>query len=95
MVEILSHNLHFMYTSDYFMNLANINVANQWDMETTANEIIKALEKIDGAWSVFGTCRLHKHFLIEGDECVVTTFVGDSLKSVVKPYSSTFFPCIW
>jgi hypothetical protein len=45
--------------------------------------------------NIFGICRLHKHFVLKENECVVTSKTPEGYLALVKPYSEKYYPWIW
>ena len=53
--------------------LGHIDVAQNYDMEKYATDIIIEMNEGLGEFK-YGIARLHKHFELKGNECVVITF---------------------
>lgn len=81
-----------LYTEEH-NGLAHINEAMHYDIDQYSKELIL---KMNRSFDVFkyGICRLHKHFDLEEDECVVTTYDPQERKyhSAVKPFDAAYLP---
>ena len=82
------------YSNNFYNNLTDIHEAHTWAMTEKSQKILDSMMEINKL-NVFGVCRLHKHFILKENECVVTSKTPEGYLAQVKPYSAKFYPWIW
>ena len=77
-----------------YNTLEKVHDAEQWDMATQATALLEHLVDTP-LTNYFGICRLHKHFEVAEDECVVTHFIENGFYSKVQKFSTDYLPWLW
>ena len=81
--------MHYGYN-----NLEKVGEAEKWQIEKEAVDLLTHL--VDTPLTeYFGVCRLHRHFDIAEDECVVTSPIENGFYTRVAKLSPEFIPWLW
>lgn len=60
------------YSNEYYNGLTDIHDAHGWIMTEKSQNLLDSMAEVNKS-NFFGVCRLHKHFILKENECVVTT----------------------
>lgn len=79
------------YQVSYYNDLHHIAYAHAWEISQQAVDLLKQFSG-DNDGYLFGTCRLHRHFVLAEGECVVTKLVNTEYVAEVARYDPSFVP---